>query len=193
MTRARLLPLLLALTWAIPAAPAADISLPAFPRPPLAPAAKSVGSVRLVRDLQRAGVRGWDILDAADGNYAVFRDDGLGGLAAWLETACKALDVDVAHARARSGGYDGAVFARLLNVATSLASLRDGTIDMAMPIGALFCEREAAWGELPADGKSDAYVLFITDAGMMVYDPPTRQLAKLADFPNRARVSKVSF
>lgn len=191
MTRALAL-LLLATACALPAAPG-EMALPAFPRPPLADTPKPMGSVRLVRELQRAGVRGWDILDASDGDYAIFRDDGLGGLAAWLETACRSLDVNVARARAAEDAYNGAVFARLLNVATSLASLRDGAIDMAMPIGALYCHRGSAWGDLPADGRADAYVVFITDAGMMVYDPPTRQLSRLADFPNRGRVSRVSF
>lgn len=191
MTRALLAALLLALVRP-PAADSADMELPDFPRPPIADA-RSVGSVRLVRELHRSGVRGWDIMDAVDGDYAVFRDDGLGGLAAWLETACKSLDVDIARARERDGGYDGVVFARLLNVATSIASLREDGIALAMPVGALHCRRESAWGDLPADGRTDVYILFITTDGMLIYDPPTRQLAKLEDFPNRARVSKVSF
>ncbi len=171
-----------------------QILLPEFPAPPLAVEGKTpkkIGSVRLLRELQRGGVRGWGKFDAVDGDYALFRGDSLAVLGAWLETACKALDYDLAGARGRH--YDGAVFARLLNVATSIASLREDAINLAMPIGVLACRREAEWGDLPGDGKEDAYVIFATDQGMMVYDPPTRQLCPLAEFPNREQVIKVWF
>lgn len=176
------------------AAPAEEVRLPAFPKPPLVRnggVPKSVTSLRLLRDLQKGGVRGLDRFDAVDGDYALFRGDSLGGLAAWLEAACKALEYDLGVARTRH--YDGAVFARLLNMATSLASLREESIGLAMPIGVLACRREKPWGDLPGDGKDEAYVIFETDAGMLVYDPPTRQLAPLAEFPNRDAVVKVWF
>ena len=85
------------------------------------------------------------------------------------------------------------MFARLLGVATSLAALRQGDITLAMPIGVLTCRRDTAWGDLPGDGEEDAYVIFATDAGILVYDPPTRQLAPLADFPNKAHISRIRF
>jgi len=171
-----------------------EILLPAFPSPPLlrdGGSPKQVTSLRLMRDLQKGGVRGLGRFDAVDGDYALFRGDSLGGLAAWLEAACSALEYDLLGARAKH--YDGAVFARMLNMATSLASLRDDSIGLAMPIGVLACRREKAWGELPGDGRDEAYVIFATDEGMLVYDPPTRQLARLADFPNRDAVVKVWF
>lgn len=171
-----------------------QILLPEFPSPPLALEGRSpkrVSSLRLLRELQRGGVRGWGRFDAMDGDYALFRGESLAVLAAWLETACKALDYDLAGARGRH--YDGAVFARLLNVATSIASLREDALNLAMPIGVLACRREADWGGLPGDGKEDAYVIFATDQGMLVYDPPTRQLCALAEFPNRDQVIKVWF
>jgi hypothetical protein len=36
-------------------------------------------------------------------------------------------------------------------------------------------------------------VLFATDTGILVYDPPTRQLTALADFPNKASISHIRF
>lgn len=173
-----------------------EVSLPAFPQPPLAGEARpaSMSSVRLLRELQRGGVRGLDRFDAMDGYYAVFRADGLAGLAGWLEMACRALDFEVGDARI--GHYDGSVFARLLNMATSLAALRAELLRgerLAMPIGVISCRREVGWGVLPGDGLEDAYILFATDEGLLVYDPPTRQLARLVDFPNRGAVIRVWF
>ena len=49
------------------------------------------------------------------------------------------------------------------------------------------------WPQIPADGTTDAYVLFATDTGILVYDPPTRQLTNLADFPNKASISRIRF
>ena len=204
----RLLPILLASfalpAWSVLASEPAEkpaektaerrVLLPEFPVPPLAMdgrAPKRISSLRLLRELQRGGVRGWGKFDAMDGDYALFRGDSLAVLGAWLETACKALDYDLAGARGRH--YDGAVFARLLNVATSIASLREDAINLAMPIGVLACRREEEWGELPGDDKDDAYVIFATDQGVLVYDPPTRQLSALAEFPNREHVIKVWF
>ncbi len=194
----RVVAVMLLLVSAGGAARAADreIALPAFPQPPLAGETRpqSMSSVRLLRELQRGGVRGLDRFDAMDGYYAVFRADGLAGLAGWLELACRALDFEVGEARA--GHYDGSVFARLLNMATSLAALRAEVLRderLAMPIGVLACRREEAWGVLPADGGEDAYILFATDEGLLVYDPPTRQLARLSEFPNRGAVIRVWF
>lgn len=173
-----------------------EVVLPAFPRPPLAGEGqpKSVSSVRLMRELQRGGVRGMDRFDAMDGYYAVFRADGLAGLAGWLELACRSLDFEIHDAR--QGHYDGSVFARLLNLATALAALRAGdeaSERLAMPIGVIACRRVEAWGDLPGDGVEDAYILFGTDQGMLVYDPPTRQLTPLGEFPNRSSVLRVWF
>jgi len=171
-----------------------EILLPEFPAPPLileGGTAKQIGSIRLLRELHRSGVRGLDLIDTLDGEYALFRGDSLGKLSAWLETACQALDFNIT--RARANHYDGTVFARLLNLATSLASLREDTIGLAMPVGVLLCRRDLAWGELPADHRDDAYILFVTDLGMLVYDPPTRQLARLADFPNKSTIVKIWF
>ncbi len=192
----RVLRAVLPFLFAVPLSLAAskEVLLPAFPRPPLlreGGAPKQVTSLRLMRDLQKGGVRGLDRFDAVDGDYALFRGDSLGGLAAWLEAACSALEYDLLGARARH--YDGAVFARMLNMAASLASLREDGIGLAMPIGVLACRREKAWGDLPGDGKDEAYVIFATDEGMLVYDPPTRQLARLAEFPNRGAVVKAWF
>ena len=129
--------------------------------------------------------------ETLDADYALLRSDSLGGLAAWLEAACHAVGFDLRQARDRS--YDGTVFARLLGVATSLAALREKKISLAMPIGVMICQRRAVWSDLPGDGSDDAYVLFATDAGMLVYDPPTRQLTSLADFPNKEKILKIRF
>ena len=42
-----------------------------------------------------------------------------------------------------------------------------------------------AWGILPGDNANDAYILVDTDEGMLVYDPPTRQLSSLEALPNK--------
>jgi len=171
-----------------------DLQLPAFPVPALVRDGgppKEISSMRLLRDLYRGGVKASDNFEAVDSDYALLRGESLGNLAAWLESACKSVGLELKLARA--GSYDGVVFARLLAVGTSLAALREKDIRLAMPIGVLICQRDAAWGDLPADGAEDAYVIFATDSGMLVYDPPTRQLAALSDFPNKARISRIRF
>lgn len=176
------------------AAAPANFTLPAFPSPVLVRdggPAKEVSSLRLLRDLYKGGVRATDNFEASDADYALLRFDSLGNLAGWLETACKSVGLELPQARARA--YDGVVFSRLLAVGTSLGALREGDIKLAMPVGVLVCRRDVAWGELPADGADDAYVIFATDTGILVYDPPTRQLAPLADFPNKARISRIRF
>ncbi len=170
------------------------LRLPGFPFPALVReggAPKELSSVRLLRELHRGGVHGSDNLETADSDYALLRSDSLGNLAAWLESACRAVDADLLKARTR--GYDGTVFSRLLTVATSLAALRQGDITLAIPIGVLICQRRTAWGVLPGDGATDAYVVFVTDNGMLIYDPPTRQLTNLADFPNKTHIARIRF
>ena len=177
-----------------PAAAPASLQLPAFPLPALVRDGgppKEFSPVRLLRELHRGGVHGSDNFETSDGDYALLRSDSLGTLAAWLEAACQSVGFDLLQARARD--YDGAVFSRLLAVATSIAALRERDITLGMPIGVLVCHRDTVWGDLPADGADDAYVLFATDTGMLVYDPPTRQLTPLADFPNKARISRIRF
>jgi len=171
-----------------------SLQLPAFPLPSLVRdggVPKEFSAMRLLRELHRGGVHGSGNFETLDAEYALLRDDGLGTLAAWLESACRAINYDVLQARSRA--YDGTVFARLLGVATSLAALRQNDVTLAMPIGVLTCQRQKAWGDLPADGAEDAYVIFATDMGMFVYDPPTRQLTPLADFPNKAGISHIRF
>ena len=191
----RLLVALLGLASGLGAAVApGSLRLPGFPVPVLVReggAPKEFGATRLLRELHRGGIHGSGNFETMDADYALLRSDSLGNLAAWLESACGAVDYDLLKARAK--GYDGAVFARLLGVATSLAALRQGDITLAMPIGVLTCRRDTAWGDLPGDGEEDAYVIFATDAGILVYDPPTRQLAPLADFPNKAHISRIRF
>jgi hypothetical protein len=191
----RLLFALLLCATALDTSAAPDgLRLPGFPLPALVldgGPPKEMSSVRLLRELHRGGVHGSDNLETSDSDYALLRSDSLGNLAAWLESACLAVDADLLQARTRD--YDGAVFARLLAVATSLAALRQGNINLAMPIGVLICQRRTVWGDLPGDGATDAYVVFVTDNGMLVYDPPTRQLTNLADFPNKAHIGRIRF
>jgi hypothetical protein len=171
-----------------------SLQLPGFPLPVLVReggAPKEFGATRLLRELHRGGLHGFDNFETMDADYALLRSDSLGNLAAWLESACGAVDYDLPKARAK--GYDGAVFARLLGVATSLAALRQSDITLAIPIGVMTCRRDTAWGDLPGDGAEDAYVIFATDTGILVYDPPTRQLVPLAEFPNKANISRIRF
>lgn len=172
----------------------AQISLPDFPPPPLArdlggtPIETSV--ICLLRDLHLAGVHGADFFEAVDSDYAVLSSTSLAHLTTWLEAACAGIGLDLTQAR--SGKYDGAVYARLLGVATSIAATRRReTQALAIPIGVLICKRTAAWGQLQGDGSRDAYVLFATERGLIVYDPPTRQVATLKDFPNHREVLRV--
>lgn len=172
----------------------ATLKLPAFPLPDLVserglPA--EISSVRLLRELHRGGVRGSGNLEAADADYALLRGGSLPKLAAWLESACQAVGHDLLQSR--TGTYDGMVFARLLSVATALAVLQQKGAKLAMPIGVVICRRTTPWGSLPGDGAIDAYIIFATDGGMLVYDPPTRQLSWLADFPNKARIERIRF
>jgi len=187
---------LLAFLWFAASLDAAtnNFQLPAFPLPALVSDGGSpaeISSMRLLRELHRAGLSGFDHFDTADSDYVLFRSDSLGVLAAWLETVCTAVNFDIRTARTRA--YDGTVFARLLDVATSLAELHTDHRALAMPVGILICQRAAAWGELPADGASDVYVVFATEDGILVYDPPTRQLVSLADFPNKAKIVQIRF
>jgi len=176
------------------AAAPANFTLPTFPVPVLVRDGgplKEISALRLMRDLFKGGVKATDNFEASDVDYALLRGDSLGNLAGWLETACKSVGLELPQARARA--YDGVVFSRLLSVGTSLGALRESEIKLAMPVGVLICRRDVAWGDLPADGADDAYVIFATDTGILVYDPPTRQLATLADFPNKARISRIRF
>lgn len=198
MRTARLLLLILfcATPWAVPAALAAEkFELPAFPLPALVReggAAVEISTTRLLRELHRGGVRGSGNLETVDAEYGLLRSDSLDTLAGWLEGACRAVGFDLAQARVQP--YDGSVHARLLNMATAIATLQvQNSSRLAVPIGVLICERREKWGDLPADGERDAYVIFATEAGIMVYDPPTRQLSKLSDFPNREKIVRIRF
>lgn len=173
---------------------APTIELPRFPAPPLVQDGGStaeIGSVHLLRDLHAAGLHGMDNFDAADGDYVLLRADSLRVLSGWLESACAALGYDLRTAR--SAVYDGSVFARLADVAASLGLLREAAQPLAIPIGVIICRRGSAWGELPSDQNTDAYVLVDTDEGMLVYDPPTRQLSRLEHFPNKNEIIQIRF
>jgi hypothetical protein len=169
--------------------------LPSFPAPSLVlnqfGEAKSIGFLSFLRQLQNGGVSGADDVDMVDESYAVLKSDSLTTLAAWLESACRCVGVDLTQAR--QGAYDGMVYARLLEVGTSLAELRAASRALAIPIGVVICRRRQAWGDIPGDGARDAYLLIATERGLLVYDPPTRQLAELSDFPNNSEVFKVQF
>jgi hypothetical protein len=170
------------------------IRLPALPRPPVSSDGgmpREIGSVRLLVDLQRSGLHGFDNLDTADSDYVLLSSASLTVLAGWLEGTCTGLGFDLPHARAAA--YDGSVFARLAGVATSLAELHASNRPLAIPIGLLVCRRNSAWGELPADRTTDAYIIVDTDDGMLVYDPPTRQFSALADFPNKDAIVQIRF
>jgi len=170
------------------------LKLPPFPLPTLALKSgmtMEISPTRLLDELFRSGMHGFENLETMDSDYALLRRDSLGLLAAWLEAVCQAVGFNLSQARTQP--YDGTVLARLLMVATGLAGLQHDGPGLAMPIGTLVCTRHAAWGALPGDGATDAYVIFATEAGIIVYDPPTRQLATLADFPNREWISRVRF
>lgn len=172
----------------------ARFELPAFPLPALVReggAAVEMSTTRLLRELHRGGIRGSGRLETVDAEYGLLRSDSLDKLAGWLEGACRAVGFDLTQARALP--YDGSVHARLLNMATGIATLQADGSRLSIPIGILVCERREKWGDLPADGARDAYVAFVTEMGVMVYDPPTRQLAKLSDFPNRGGILRVRF
>ena len=190
----RLLLVLCLISPAVAATAPGSLQLPAFPAPVIVRdgrVPKEFSAMRLLRELHRGGVHGSANFETVDADYALLRGESLPTLAAWLESACRAVDYDVAQARTR--GYDGTVFARLLAVATSLAALRESDITLAMPIGVLTCQRQTAWGDLPGDGAQDAYVIFATDTGILVYDPPTRQLSSLEAYPNKAGISHIRF
>jgi hypothetical protein len=144
-----------------------------------------------MRELREGSVEGLEDIDFVDRDYAVLESRSLAGLAAWLEAACKCVGVELPQARA--GPYDGMEYARLLEVAASLAVLREHGKQLAMPIGVLICMRHQTWGDLPGNGDRDAYLIIATERGLLVYDPPTRQLAVLSRFPNNSHVFKIQF
>ena len=167
-----------------------EIRLPEFPLPAFAMnkygVKEAVGVVRLLRELHKGGVSVSNQFEASDNEYAIIASSSLPLLAAWLEVTCKSVGLDLAQAR--SGSYDGSVYARLLQVATSIATARKVDATLAMPIGVMICQRRRAWGALPGDGQRDAYVVIATERGFLVYDPPTRQCSTLADYPNHDEV-----
>jgi len=171
------------------------LRLPQFPLPDLVRndygEAKRIGFLSFLRELRDGGVAGLEDVDFVDENYAVLNSSSLATLAAWLEATCTGIGIDLRHARA--GRYDGQMYARLLEVATSLAMERKHGKPLAMPIGVMICRRRQAWGDLPGDGERDAYMLIATERGLLVYDPPTRQLSELSQFPNNADVFKIQF
>jgi hypothetical protein len=177
------------------ATPAAELKLPSCPVPIFVEeggSLKEISSTRLLRELFRGGVRNSEQFETVDQDYALLRSDNVSRFAAWLETSCKGLGFDLLQLRARV--YDGGTFSRLLEVSASLAALQiKGHRAVAVPIGLMTCKRDAAWGELKRDGALDAYIIFATEAGILVYDPPTRQLVNLADFPNKAGIVRLRF
>ena len=184
---------LLSIATAFGAAPD-TFQLPALPLPAFAAEdgmTAEVTSIRLLRELHRAGLRGFDRLETTDTDYVLLRSDSLENLTGWLDATCAALDYDLRQARVRS--YDGTVFARVIDVATSLGALQERHRSLAIPIGVVVCQRALAWGQLPADNARDVYVIFATENGMIVYDPPTRQQSALVDFPNKATISQIRF
>ena len=169
--------------------------LPQFPVPEVVQsdfgATRRVGLLWLMHGLQEGGVHGFVDVDMVDENYAMLRSTSLPSLSAWLEMASKGVGVDVSQAR--KGAYNGAAYARLLEVATSLAMLRSHGKPLAIPIGVMICKRTRDWGDLPGNGERDAYMLIATERGLLIYDPPTRQLCELSEFPNKTTVYKIQF
>lgn len=190
---------LLALLWLAVASTLAGaapaLSLPRFPSPALVQddygEARSMGFLTFLRQVRSAGVRGVDDIEFVDSEYAVLQSASLSTLAAWLESASRCVGVDLP--RARLGSYDGLEYARLLQVATSLAILRERGRNLAIPIGVLLCNRRHDWGDLAGDGDRDAYMVIATERGLLVYDPPTRQLSELSKFPNHDEIFKIQF
>ncbi|MBS0663490.1 MAG: hypothetical protein JSR48_09505 [Verrucomicrobia bacterium] len=172
-----------------------SLLLPRLPPPRLVEdqfgTVRRIGLLWFLRGLQEGGVRGYEDLDLVDAEYVVIDSRSLPTLAAWLEAACRSVGADVRQAR--QGPYDGMVLSRLLEVGASLASLRGRDAPLAMPIGVVICERRRPWGAVPGDGERDAYILIATERGLLIYDPPTRQLCPLADYPNNSTVFKIQF
>ncbi len=186
---------LLALFPLLAAGDRPSLLLPQLPPPQLVQdkfgAVRRIGLLWFMRGLQEGGVRGYEDLDLVDAEYVVIDSRSLPTLAAWLEAACRSVGADVRQAR--QGPYDGMIYSRLLEVGASLSSLRERDTPLAMPIGVIICERRRAWGAVPGDGARDAYILIATERGLLIYDPPTRQLCPLADYPNNSTVFKIQF
>lgn len=171
------------------------LDMPEFPTPSFVRdelgGMKEIGFLKFFRELQKGGVQGLDEVEFLDTGYAVLKSDSLPTLAAWLESACSSVGLELQLAR--NGNYDGTVLARLLEVATTLAAVRGHGKSLAIPIGLLICRRRQVWGDLPGDGRRDAYVLIETDKGLLIYDPPTRQLVSLSGFSNTADIVTIQF
>jgi len=171
--------------------------MPVFQMPKLAEdqfgQTKRIGLLSFMRQLYSGGVTGHSVDDLSllDTDYAVIDSRSLPFLAAWLEATCRAVAYNLNEAR--QGTYDGTVAARLLEIGTTLAAVRAGTGGLAMPIGFLICIRHKQWGSLPGDDARDAYALIATERGLEVYDPPTRQIVGLSQFPNTADILNIQF
>jgi hypothetical protein len=189
------LAVLLALPWPRTAAGGPSFSMPVFPLPVLVRdqfgQAKRIGFLTFLRALNAGGVRSVDDVDFLDSDYAMIESSSLPLLAAWLEATCASVGLNLPEARL--GAYDGSVAARLMGIGATLAGVRAKATGLAMPIGLVICARGNKWGSLPDDRSRDAYALIATEKGLMVYDPPTRQLVGLADFPNTAEILNIQF
>jgi len=154
---------------------------------------KRIGLLSFMRQLYSGGVTGHSVddLNLLDTDYAVIDSRSLPLLAGWLEATCRAVTYNLSDAR--QGTYDGTVIARLLEIGTSLAAVRESSSGLAMPIGFLICTRHKPWGSLPGDDERDAYALIATERGLEVYDPPTRQIVGLSQFPNTANILNIQF
>jgi hypothetical protein len=193
--RAILLSLFLAVPWPRADAVGPGFSMPVFPLPRLVRdrfgQVRRIGFLTFLRELNAGGVHGVDDVDFLDSDYAMIESDSLPLLAAWLEATCGSVGFDLREAR--RGAYDGSVAARLMEIGATLAEVRANVTGLAMPIGLVICARQNRWGSLPDDRSRDAYALIATDHGLMVYDPPTRQLVGLAEFPNTTGILNIQF
>ncbi len=192
-----LLSVLSALAFLPLPAVAADplVEMPDFPLPAFAMddagRPQEMGMIRIVRGLQKGGVTNMENLVAVDNQYAVISSDCLPMLSAWLEMVSQSIGIDLKRVRTQT--YDGGVYGQLLEVATTIATVRQTDYGLAVPIGVMTCKRSSTWGSLPGDGKRDAYLLIATDQGFLVYDPPTEQAALLANYPNHSGILKIQF
>jgi len=192
---ALLLTVLLAAPWPRAHAVGPGFSMPVFPLPRLVRdqfgQARRIGFLTFLRELNAGGVHEVNDVDFLDEDYAMIESGSLPLLAAWLEATCGSVGFNLREARL--GAYDGSVTARLMEIGATLAEVQAKVTGLAMPIGLVICARQHRWGSLPDDRSRDAYALIATDQGLMVYDPPTRQLVSLAQFPNTAEIENIQF
>jgi hypothetical protein len=85
------------------------------------------------------------------------------------------------------------VFSMLLNSAANLAFADRYNIKGSVLLGLMVAENKVSWGPLKGDGEPYDYLIAMTDKGVLVYDPRSKQFCHMHEFPNRHAITSFLF